>query len=543
MTKQYLIDAPLPEQTKTYTVIPHKFIIDTTMEELAAKNFLVECEDYRCNMHAQVAQGTYCLNYSGDQELSMMFAWSNSYDKSMRFRCAIGAMVKLSGSKIISAQMGTWDRRHTGTADQETREQIRHQVENASYYYDQLIHDKNVMLGINVNKTVAAGVLGVIYADKKLLTTEQIAIVRKEMGKSSYQYNGDKDSLWWFYNHIILSLQKSHPSTWMDQQRLIHMFICEEFGIDPTSVIPEGIDRIKETVPANQVDLEDSIKEIEQEQSAEQGEEVFTEQAESTTSIEKPESEVKYWYYHPESESYVVLTKNQASESHEAGLLVEICVSTTEDEEEAREQHAAMEPCYDSKTRDEEVGLTSEVKEEIENEIVSEEPTIDIYAPAIPILEDALNDMVTDIQSALQEEEKPKTPEIVKEELKQEDFIPQDEGIMAKVDEATPKYPEEGWNNAYKEHVLGKTVTASVDPVTEDSEVMISVGFDSKGLDNQLVSLDKINELVESVGLTLVPNQHKEGAFFAVEPGQEVYSGEFEPSGDEFIYKHFAPSI
>ena len=82
-TQDYLTNAPLPEATDSYTVIPHGMIIQNTKDILTKKGFEIERELYRCNPGAQVAQGIYHIKYGNDPDMSMMFAWSNSYDKSM----------------------------------------------------------------------------------------------------------------------------------------------------------------------------------------------------------------------------------------------------------------------------------------------------------------------------------------------------------------------------------------------------------------------------------------------------------------------------
>src|SRR5437870_1680629 len=112
-TKEHLTSAPLPEQTDTYTVIPHGFVINKTKEVLDRKGFDIVRELYRCNESADVAQGVYHLKFEGEQdpEMGMMFAWSNSYDKSMKFKCSVGGYLNSSQSIIISGNMGSWGRK------------------------------------------------------------------------------------------------------------------------------------------------------------------------------------------------------------------------------------------------------------------------------------------------------------------------------------------------------------------------------------------------------------------------------------------------
>ena len=104
-TQEYLINAPLPQATATYTVIPHKDVIDLVKKGLAEKGFGIERELYRCNLDAQVAQGVYHLKYGNDPDMGLMFAWSNSYDKSMSTQVVrTQTCIVLSKSKLKKLQ-------------------------------------------------------------------------------------------------------------------------------------------------------------------------------------------------------------------------------------------------------------------------------------------------------------------------------------------------------------------------------------------------------------------------------------------------------
>lgn len=265
-TKDYLINAPLPQFTESYTVIGHEFVIIKTMDALAAKGFEVKNELYRCNHDAQIAQGIYYLNYGSDPEMGMMFAWSNSYDKSMRFKCAIGGYIFISMNEIVSGTIGSWGRKHTGSADEETNNTILAQIDSADIYYNQLVLDKENMKGVILTKQCFAEVMGRLYFEHNLLTGEQLRIVRDEHHKPSYQYLGDKDSLWCLYNHITRALKTAHPKTWMDQQRMIHWFLTKEFGIQNAIVGMTSPDVVQvlntvtnEKQSGRQIDLEDAI--------------------------------------------------------------------------------------------------------------------------------------------------------------------------------------------------------------------------------------------------------------------------------------------
>jgi len=223
-TWDYLTGIPLPVHADTYTVISHENVMDYSKTALINAGFTIEREEYRATADGQIAQGVFRLHYGTDQELSMMFAWTNSYNKQVRFKCAVGAYINTNGTVMVCGDMGNWARKHTGTADTETIATITEQVTNAHMYYNQLVSDKNVMQTISMTKRKQAQLLGILFAEYQILTTEQASIVRQQMDKPSYVF-ADNNSLWAFYNYVTLALQQSHPKTWMEDQRILHYFI------------------------------------------------------------------------------------------------------------------------------------------------------------------------------------------------------------------------------------------------------------------------------------------------------------------------------
>ena len=179
VTRDILLDAPLPEATETYTVISHKFVIDTIKQMLDAKGFSVINEFYTAPDGAQVATGVLHINYGDDPDLGMLFAFGNSYDKSMKFICAVGAYVKVNGTSILSKDASAWIRKHTENADQEAADTIETQVENAEGYFKQLQQDKEAMKLITLTKRQYAELLGVLVIDAKILGIEQLGIAKK----------------------------------------------------------------------------------------------------------------------------------------------------------------------------------------------------------------------------------------------------------------------------------------------------------------------------------------------------------------------------
>jgi hypothetical protein len=139
-------------------------------------------------------------------------------------------------------------------------------------YYNQLCADKESMKGITLNKRKQAQLLGILFAEYQILTTEQASIVRQQMDRPSHVYV-DSNSLWAFYNFVTIALQHSHPKTWMEDQRVLHYFISTVNNFQQCSApaqivvpVPTDITANTPVVNPNQVDLEDLIAIAEAEQ-------------------------------------------------------------------------------------------------------------------------------------------------------------------------------------------------------------------------------------------------------------------------------------
>jgi len=275
-TKAHLISIDLPVHGDSYTVISHESVMDYAYTELANAGFGIVSEEYRATADGQIAQGIYRLNYNSDPELSMMFAWTNSYNKQVRFKCGIGAYVNQTGTVMVCGDMGSWARKHTGTADAETIQTIKDQITDATMYYNQLVSDKEAMKDISMNKRRQAQMLGILFAEYQILTTEQASMIRNQMDRPSHVFD-DSNSLWAFYNYVTTALQHSHPKTWMEDQRVLHYFISSVNNFSTPQPAPQ-VQTVVEAVvdplttnygqPENQLNLLTEIEKAEAEETS-----------------------------------------------------------------------------------------------------------------------------------------------------------------------------------------------------------------------------------------------------------------------------------
>jgi hypothetical protein len=144
---------------------------------------------------------------------------------------------------MISGEVGSWVRKHTGTADKETQDTIDQYIANAHMYYTQLCSDKATMETVTLNRRKQSQLLGVLFAEYEILTTEQASMIRDQMKKPVHVFTSS-DSLWAFYNYVTNALQLSHPKTWMEDQRILHYFISTIGNFQQCSVPAQVIQPI-----------------------------------------------------------------------------------------------------------------------------------------------------------------------------------------------------------------------------------------------------------------------------------------------------------
>lgn len=230
VTKDYIVNAPLPHHGDSYTVISHADVINKVKRIINENGFEIEHELYKCNTDAQIANGIYHIKSDLDPEMGMMFAWVNSYNKMRRFRCAVGSYVTVCMNGMISGDLSSYGRKHTGDADVEYAQVIKDQLQQLSAHHKRLVADKNMMKNIEVTKRRQTELLGRMYLHDNIINSVQLNIIKEQLAKPDYDYNASEDSVWALYNHVTHAIKDTHPFKWMDAQRNVHNFFTAEYS-------------------------------------------------------------------------------------------------------------------------------------------------------------------------------------------------------------------------------------------------------------------------------------------------------------------------
>jgi hypothetical protein len=264
ITRSFLEQVPIPNHGGRYTPISHKSIIDKSLATIVSKGFNVQEELYASSYSGNVAMGKILLDYGTDPDLKMMFVWGNSYDKSTRFKCGIGAYVAKTNTYVFAGHLSNFARKHTGNADQLAVEMIETQLNQANIFYNYLCSSKNLMIQKELTLKQMSETIGVLFIEEEVLNKEQVSQIKDMLcGKVKLFDDYSENNLWNFYNIIGIALRTSHPKTWFEDQSRVHAYIMNNIvhTAAPLNISPQ-IEQ--EQVPENQMNIFDIIEAPEQ---------------------------------------------------------------------------------------------------------------------------------------------------------------------------------------------------------------------------------------------------------------------------------------
>lgn len=213
---------PVPPSTDTYTAVPHLDIHDKVLEVLANKGIEINYTQFKSNRNGTQVIATYHLDM-GDGEFGGMLAWRNSYDKTRSVAIVSGSFCAICSNGNVVGEM-KFLHKHTGTVDEMLEEAIEEQVGKIQFCIDETVQLKQDLDNLTFNHNQAGQVIGVLYLDD-VLTTTQLEIVKAELEESTYEYGSSEFSMWTLFNHITHALKQSRPSKYFeDHLKVVNYF-------------------------------------------------------------------------------------------------------------------------------------------------------------------------------------------------------------------------------------------------------------------------------------------------------------------------------
>lgn len=230
VTRDILLSAELPQQTRTYKPVSHQQLMDLTLESLNSAGFELETELYSSARNGNVANGRYSIRNVADSEMQLQIGWQNSYDKSMSLKFAIGTRIMVCSNGCVSGDYGAFKKKHVGTVQEFTPTAITEYIKSAGEAFKRMQQEREAMKQIEITKKTKAELIGRMIIEEEFIQSTQLNIIEKELRNPTHDY-GAPDSLWELYNFTTFAMKEIHPSMWMQNHQKAHSFFVNEAGI------------------------------------------------------------------------------------------------------------------------------------------------------------------------------------------------------------------------------------------------------------------------------------------------------------------------
>jgi hypothetical protein len=229
-TRDLLLRAELPEQTRTYKPISHQQLMDLTLESIYQAGFELDKEAYSSAVDGKVANGKYTIKNIADNEMQLQIGWQNSYNKSLSLKFAIGTRIFICENGCVSGDFGAFKKKHRGDVQEFTPSAITEYIKRAGDVFQKMQSDRESLKQIEVTKRMSAELVGRMYIEEEIIQNTQLNIIKREIENPSFNYGAD-GSMWELYNHTTLALKEIHPSLWMESHTKAHSFFVNTSGL------------------------------------------------------------------------------------------------------------------------------------------------------------------------------------------------------------------------------------------------------------------------------------------------------------------------
>jgi len=251
-TKAELCSIEIPVFTDGYIIRTHEEIMNGIEAQLVKYGYTIKESIVKSTADGKLAHGVYYLEDDEDSEIGRMLTWVNCYTKQFKYRTTAGVYLK-SNKAIMSFSADKYLRKYSGLLDE---------IKHLSTLFANALEYKTELQNVEFNLTQQSHVLGCLFVEHDVLTTEQASALKTTLG--------DTKTMWEVYANVAEVLMKSHCKDWIRNQSLVNYYFrntLEEFQLINVTIITEEETLIEAHDPLavipNQTNIIDQIAEIE----------------------------------------------------------------------------------------------------------------------------------------------------------------------------------------------------------------------------------------------------------------------------------------
>jgi hypothetical protein len=229
-TRGMIMNAEIPQQTRTYKPITHGQLIDLTLNSIDKAGFTLDKETYSMAREGAVANGQFSIRNVADSEMQLQIGWQNSYNKSLSLKFAIGARIFICQNGMVHGDMGSFKKKHQGSVQEFTPTAITDYIKQAGDTFQTMQKEREAMKQIEMTKRTKAELIGRMLIEEQFISSTQMMIMARELEAPTHDY-GAPDSMWELYNYATFAMKELHPSIRMNNHIKAHSFFVNESGV------------------------------------------------------------------------------------------------------------------------------------------------------------------------------------------------------------------------------------------------------------------------------------------------------------------------
>ena len=249
VSKTDLCNVVVPVFTDGYKIKSHSSIITAVEAGIIKAGYKIKNTVYKATADGKLAYGTYYLEDEEDEEIGRMLTWVNAYTKQFKYRTISGIYIK-DFKGCVAFAGDAYLKKYTGLGDE---------IADLNLLFAETVEKKNLMMGINLNRTEQATILGRLFAEYGVFTTEQASFFKTMIT--------DTETLWDTYANVADTLQSSHPKDWIRNQILLNYLFNNLLELHTTEEeIEEATEHTLENnygQPDNQTNILNQIADLE----------------------------------------------------------------------------------------------------------------------------------------------------------------------------------------------------------------------------------------------------------------------------------------
>jgi len=194
-TKEGLIAATVPTQTRTYKPVSHEQLMDLTLNSIHNAGFELDKELYTSSSDGQIANGRFTISNVNDRDMQLQIGWQNSYNKKLTLKFAIGARIFICQNGCVSGDYGAFKKKHVGEVQSFTPAAITNYIKSAGDAFERIQKERDAMKNIEITPRKKAELIGRMLIEDQFIESTQLNIIERELKKYPRRYEAGRDVL------------------------------------------------------------------------------------------------------------------------------------------------------------------------------------------------------------------------------------------------------------------------------------------------------------------------------------------------------------